>query len=488
VRKAFGATLALSGIDLEARAGEVHAVLGENGAGKSTLMKVLSGALRPDAGRIHVDDNPYAPDSALEARRAGVQMVYQESSLCPDLTVAENVVLGAEPSRFGIIDGRTVLEQSALALELVVGKNREGAPQPGDRVRDLSASARQLVEIARALAQTDCRILILDEPTSSLGAADVDRLFDVLRSLRDRGLTILYISHFLEEVQRIADRYTVLRDGRTVAAGPIAETTLSELVRAMVGRPVERLFARSPRAAGEVILEVDRLAGAKRPIDASLSLRRREVLGIAGLVGAGRTELLRAIFGLDRVRDGSVRVGAWVGSASPTRRLEQSVGLLSEDRKTEGLALSLSVTDNLTLSKPLPPRSWRVSPRLGAEAARFWVEALKVRCRGPEQRCGELSGGNQQKVAFARLLHHDVDVLLLDEPTRGVDIGSKAELYRVIDELATKGKAVLLVSSSLPELLGVSDRIAVMRRGVLGPARPAEELDEHALLMEATGA
>lgn len=488
VHKAFGATVALAGVDLEARGGEVHAVIGENGAGKSTLMKILSGALHPDSGRIEVSGISYAPRTPDEARRAGVQMVYQEPSLCGDLTVAENILLGSEPSRFGIIDLRAARDRASRALSLVSGTAAHAQIALDDRVRDLGASARQLVEIARALAQSECRILILDEPTSSLAASDVERLLEVIRALRDQGITVLYISHFLEEVQRIADRYTVLRDGRSVATGAMADTSLSDIVRAMAGRSIERLFAHSEHALGDVVLEVSALAGTRKPTRASFALHRGEVFGIAGLVGAGRTELLRTIFGLDRVRDGTVRVAAYTGPASPRRRLAQGVGLLSEDRKVEGLALGLSVAENLTLSKPLPVGSFRVSPRLEAEAARRWIERLGIRSSGPEQRCMELSGGNQQKVALARLLHHDVDVLLLDEPTRGIDIGSKAELYRVIDDLATKGKAVVLVSSSLPELLGVCDRIAVMRRGELGPARPARELDEHALLMEATGA
>ena len=487
IEKSFGATRALSGVDLIAHSGEIHAVLGENGAGKSTLMKILSGALEPDGGVLEIAGLLRRPRDPLEARRLGVAIVYQEPSLCPDLTVEENVLLGAEPVRFGIIDRREVERRVGRALALL-GETAARSISPGTLVRELSASERQLVEIARALAQIDCKILILDEPTSSLGAADVERLFELLRALKQRGMATLYISHFLEEVTQIADRYTVLRDGRSVATGAVSESSLPELVKSMAGRPVEQVFPRSERSPGETLLEVERLSGITKPVAASLCLRRGEVLGIAGLVGAGRSELLRSIFGLDAVRSGTIRVGAHVGPASPERRLRQGVGLLSEDRASEGLALPLSVAENLTLSRLLPAGSWRVSPRLCHAAAKRWIEKLNIRCRDPEQPCVELSGGNQQKVALARLLHHDVDVLLLDEPTRGIDVKSRSEIYELIDALAARGKAVLVVSSHLPELLGLCDRIHVMYRGVLSEGRSPASLDQHSLLQMATGA
>jgi len=332
-------------------------------------------------------------------------------------------------------------------------------------------------------------VLILDEPTSSLTAHDVERLFEAVSQLRDEGICVLYVSHFLEEVERIADRFTVLRDGRAVGSGAIADVAMSEVVRLMVGQDVEEMFPRSPRKPGEVVLELEDLAGVVKPQSCSLSLRRGEVVGIAGLVGSGRTELLRALFGLDPVRGGKIRVGAYVGPASPARRLAQGLGLLSEDRKGEGLAASMSVADNLTLSKlrGLGPLG-AVLPARQREVAAQWIERLAIRCRDSDQPVADLSGGNQQKVALARLLYHDVDLLLLDEPTRGVDVASRAEVYRVIDQLAAKGRALLVVSSYLPELFGICDRIAVMRRGRLGAARPVGELEPHAVLVEATGA
>jgi ribose transport system ATP-binding protein len=482
VHKHFGATVALAGVDLDVRGGEVLALVGENGAGKSTLMKVLSGAHRPDRGQMWLDGEPYTPRHPIDARRAGVAMIYQELSLAPHLPVMENILLGVEPTRGPLLDRGRIRRTAAEAMA-ALGRPDIPLDAPAGR---LSVAEQQLVEVARALA-VGCRVLVLDEPTSSLSRADIERLFDLVRRLRSQGLAIVYISHFLEEVKAISDRYTVLRDGRSVGGGATASADTAHVVALMVGRQVEDLYPRSARTPGEALLDVSDLAGAgAKPAHASLTLHRGEVLGVAGLVGAGRTELLRAIFGLERVRSGRVRVAAYeeAAAAAPGRRWAQGVGMVSEDRKNEGLALNLSVSDNLTLSN-LPPLG---GPGGRASSSRRWVDRLAVRCRSPHQPVGDLSGGNQQKVAIARLLHHDVDVLLLDEPTRGIDVGSKAQVYQVIDDLARAGKAVLMVSSYLPELLGVCDRVAVMHRGVLGPAKPVAEVSEHQIMLEATGA
>jgi ribose transport system ATP-binding protein len=490
VKKRFGATLALDGVELHAEAGEVHAVLGENGAGKSTLMKILAGALRLDSGRILLDARPFDVRGPIAARDAGVAMVYQEPLLCPHLSVEDNVLLGVEPVATGVfVDRREARRRTDAALALVEAPGESRRLEPTTLVGKLSPSERQLVALARALAQAECRVLILDEPTSSLPADDAERLFEVVGGLKRRGICILYISHFLEEVERIADRYTVLRDGQSVASGTMGDTTLDRLVELMAGRRVEQVFTRSERTPGEPIVRIEELAGERLPRAATLTLHRGEVLGIAGLLGSGRTELLRAVFGLDEVRSGKVRVGAFVGPASPARRLAEGVGMLSEDRKQEGLAESLSLTDNLTLSRldGLGPFGV-VLPRRAQAVTRSFIERLRIRCRDPEQPARDLSGGNQQKLALARLLYHDVDVYLLDEPTRGIDVASRADVYGVIDALAARGKAVLLVSSYLPELLGVCDRVAVMRRGRLGPVHAASDVTEHGLLVEATGA
>jgi len=479
VQKRFGATIALAGVDLSVNSGEVLALVGENGAGKSTLMKVLSGAHQPDEGSMLLDGQPYAPRNPLDARRAGVAMIYQELSLARHLSVMENILLGMEPTRGPILNWREIRRRAKDAMSQL---GRPDIPLDVPVMR-LSIAEQQMVEIARAVA-IGCRVLVLDEPTSSLTKKDIVHLFDLVRRLRANDHAIVYISHFLEEVKEISDRFAVLRDGRSVGGGVTKEGTTQQIIAMMVGRDVDELYPRSQRRSGEVILRVDSVAGIAKPQAATLELRRGEVLGIAGLVGAGRTELLRAIFGLNKVKSGEVRVASYSGRATPARRWDQGVGMVSEDRKVEGLALGLSIMDNVTLSR-LP---MFVSPASQQRAARRWIERLGIRCRSSTQEVGALSGGNQQKVAVARLLHHDVDVLLLDEPTRGIDVGSKAQIYKIIDELACNGKAVLMVSSYLPELLGVCDRIAVMCRGVLNPARRVEETDEHQIMLQATGA
>jgi ribose transport system ATP-binding protein len=479
VRKRFGATLALDGIDLAIDPGEILALVGENGAGKSTLMKVLSGAHAPDAGEMWIDGIPYAPRDPLEARRRGVSMIYQELSLARDLTVMENVLLGMEPAHGPFLRWSEMRRRAADAMAQL------GRPDidPGCPLNKLSIAEQQLVEIARGIC-IGCRILVLDEPTSSLALSDIRHLFDLIRRLKQRGLAIIYISHFLEEVREISDRFTVLRDGRSVGSGATAQTPTSQIISMMVGRSVDDLYPRSPRRAGDLVLEIKHLAGESKPLDANLSLHRGEVVGIAGLIGAGRTELLRSIFGLNGIRSGEVRVGTYVGPASPARRWAEGVGLVSEDRKSEGLAVDLSIADNLTMTR----MGLLVNPSKQAEESRKWIQKLSIRCRSPKQPVSDLSGGNQQKIAVARLLLHDVDIFLLDEPTRGIDVGSKAQIYELIDELAARGKAVLMVSSYLPELLGVCDRVAVMCKGKMVRAVPVENTSEHQIMLEATGA
>lgn len=489
ISKRFGATVALEDVSIRVDGAEVLAIVGENGAGKSTLMKILSGVHKPDTGRMMLNGAVYSPSSPMEARKAGVAMIYQELSLARHLTVEENIMLGMEPHKNGWLDKRQMRERAVAALEQLGHTDID----PAAKVGSLSPAAQQLVEIARAVA-VGCKILVLDEPTSSLTREDVERLFELVRKIKSQGLAIIYISHFLEEVKEISDRIVVLRDGRVVGGDKTERLSINQIVALMVGREVSELYPRSPRVPAEVILDVKDLAGLKKPICASIQVRRGEVVGIAGLMGAGRTEFIRCIFGLDKVRSGEIRVGVYFGPASPSRRWAQGVGMLSEDRKQEGLALSMSIAENITLSKlDVFGRLGFISPRKQLSAAMKWVERLKIRCADLKQPVVTLSGGNQQKVALARLLHHDVDLLLLDEPTRGIDVGAKATIYQLIDELASgspelgrKPRAILMVSSYLPELMGVCDRIAVMRRGYLGPARPVSEIDEHTLMLDAT--
>jgi ribose transport system ATP-binding protein len=490
VSKRFGATIALEDVGITVMAGQVHALVGENGAGKSTLMKVLSGAIEADKGRMWLDGEPFSPGNPLDARRKGVAMIYQELSLTPHLTVEENVMLGMEPAIAGFIRWREVRQRVTEAISHF--DNPE--IRPDVKVSKLSVAAQQLVEIARALA-IGCRVLVLDEPTSSLTQRDVRRLFELIDRLKKQGMAIVYISHFLEEVKQVADQVTVLRDGKVVGTQPQADMSTDDMISLMVGRTVEDLYPRSERTPGAVVLEFDGLAGMKMPVSAGLQLRRGEVLGIAGLMGAGRTELLRTLFGLDPIRQGSISMGVYSGPASPARRWMQGMGMLSEDRKEEGLAVSLTVADNVTLSKlkGFGPMNM-VLPSRQEDRTRHWISKLDIRCRSPRQKVLDLSGGNQQKVALARMLQHDVDVLLLDEPTRGIDVAAKATIYKLIDELACgtadigrNPRAIMMVSSYLPELMGVCDRIAVMCRGKLGPAHPVSEIDEHQLMLEATG-
>ena len=476
VCKRFGATVALDEVTLQVRAGEVMALVGENGAGKSTLMKILSGAVRPDAGRLLIDDVVYAPADPLAGRAVGVSMIYQELNLAPHLSVEANLTLGAERHTAGVMRRAQHRPAMMAALEKL---GRQDI-RPDTKVGSLSAADRQLVEIARAL-MTDVKVLVMDEPTSSLGLAEIEHLFEVIRGLRAAGVGIVYISHFLEEVRRVADRVTVLKDGCVVEHGIDAKTPIEVLVEMMIGRRLPDMFPRSDHSAGQVVLELQGVGGHVQPRDVDLVLKRGEVFGLAGLVGAGRTEVLRLVFGLDPVASGNITVAGYVGGKrSPADRVHQGVGLLSESRQTEGLALRRSVSDNMLLSwlRPFAQWGWLDTGAM-RRAAQSWMEQLGIRARDVDQTVGQLSGGNQQKVALARLLHQDADVLLLDQPTRGIDVASKAQIYEWIDRLAGRGKAILLVSDDIPELLGICDRIAAMHRGRIASVRPVAEWSEH---------
>ncbi len=486
VAKRFGSTLALQSVNLDLAPGTVHAIIGENGAGKSTLIRILAGELDRDAGEIWLNGSPFVARDRAHARNLGVAHVAQELSLCPHLTVAENISLGLEPATAGWLN-RDALRKRALENMRQFGHTDI---DPHAKVSTLSIGARQVVEICRALAQNP-RVLLLDEPTSSLQQSDIQKLFDFIRGLKQRDVGVLYISHFLEEVRAIGDHFTVLRDGCSVASGPLKDTTDQQLIAAMVGRDPEQLYpARTRRQPGDVALSVRNLAAPPALKQASFDLCRGQVLGIAGLIGAGRSEMVRAIFGLLESRSGEVLInGRHLRRLSPDVNTRRGIGYVTEDRKGEGLALQLSVADNMTLTRTssFSRLGWRSKKAQAAQAQR-WVDALKIRTPGVWTRVQALSGGNQQKVMVARLLHQDADVFLLDEPTRGIDIGSKVQIYAVIARLADEGKAVLVVSSYLPELFGIADRIAVMRRGVLSAARPTEQWTPEAVIAEAVGA
>ena len=484
IKKSFGATRALRGVSFEIAPGEVHALIGENGAGKSTLMKVLSGAHAADAGGMELGDQPYLPADPHDARLKGVAMIYQELNLALHLTAQENILLGAESAKLGWVDRNASRARARAALALL---GHEGLDLDR-RAGEFTIAEQQIIEIARALL-TKPQVLIMDEPTSSLTQADTEKLFATILRLRDQGVSVIYISHFLEECRRIAGRYTVLKDGETVGTGMMKDATLDHLVTLMTGREVKDLYPRTAHAAGEIVLEVKAAASAPRLKRAGLQLRAGEIFGLAGLIGAGRTDLLRTIFALDELDAGEVCVvGAPAGRATPRARWQQGLGFLSENRKEEGLMLNQSIADTLTLTKQeaFGRLGW-IDGRRQRAAAQRWVDELRVKCRDAAQPIGQLSGGNQQKVALARLLEHRARIFLLDEPTRGIDVGSKAQIYQLIGDLAAAGKAVVVVSSYLPELLGLCDTVGVMCRGELAAIRPRAQWSEAEIMRVATG-
>jgi len=487
VGKRFGPTIALDGASLAVAAGEVHALIGENGAGKSTLLNVLGGLLRADRGTITVGGLAYQPASPREARERGIALIHQELSLFPHLTVAENILVGAEPVRGGRFD-RTA---AARRTREVLHEFGHADIDPGARVGALPIAARQVVEICRAIASR-ASVVLMDEPTSSLQRPDVERLFALIRRLASAGTAVVYISHFLEETRQVADGFTVLRDGRTVATGRMADATNDQLIAHMVGRTVDELYPERVASPGEVLFEVRDLVAPPVVRSASFALRRGEILGAFGLMGSGRTEMVRALFGLAPASAGAVYVRgreAEAARATPAVRLAEGVGYVSEDRKGEGLALPMAVADNVTLTRyESCTRAGFVSRHLQEAQAGERCREVGVKAESMGQPVSTLSGGNQQKVALARLLHQDADVLLLDEPTRGVDIGSKAQIYAAMAACASRGKAILFVSSYLPELLGLCDRLAVMSRGRLGEARPVREWTPQSAMEAAIGA
>jgi len=483
ISKRFGATRALQDVELEVHPGQIVALIGENGAGKSTLMKVLSGAHRSDSGSMLLMGKPYAPSGPQEARIAGVGMIYQELNLADDLSVEDNIMLGRERGRFGM--GRFGMIDRATQrrrVREVLGRLGHPGLCPETPVRELSVALQQLVEIARALI-VQARVLVFDEPTSSLTKEDVARLFQVIRNLRDSGIGIVYISHFLEEVREVCDHYSVLRDGKSVGHGELKNVREEEIVAMMVGRTVDQLFPKVAHEPGEVILTLDHLSGHKIPTEVSLEVRRGEILGISGLVGAGRTELLRCLAALDPVRGGTIRVGRFQPSPTPRARILAGLGFVSEDRKGEGLAQSRSIADNITYSRLEPYcRFGLLDLRRRRRAVEHWLGRLQIKARSQDQKVEALSGGNQQKVALARIMHQDADILLLDEPTRGIDVGTKSEIYRLMGELAAGGKSILFVSSYLTELMEVCDRIAVMGRGRIRDVRPVADWTEEEIM------
>lgn len=474
----------LTDVSLSLRAGEVLALTGENGAGKSTLSKLICGLEAPTTGRITYLGRAYAPGSRSDAESLGVRMVMQELNLLPTLTVAENLFLDNLPSRFGWISHKR-LRQLARAAMAQVGLD---AIDPDTPVGELGIGHQQMVEIARNLIG-DCRVLIFDEPTAMLTAREVELLFGQIQRLRERGVAIVYISHRLEELQRVAQRIVVLRDGQLVCDEPIQRYTSAELVNLMVGREIGEHIDLGRRTLGAPLLKVDKLCRGDKVRDVSLQVRAGEIFGVCGLIGAGRTELLRLIYGADRADSGSIAIGqplATVTIDSPKAAVKAGIALITEDRKGEGLLLTQSISANIALGNfPAVSRAGVLDRDAEYSLAERQISAMRIRSAGPAQVVGELSGGNQQKVVIGRWLERDCQVLLFDEPTRGIDVGAKFDIYGLLAELARQGKALMVVSSDLRELMLICDRIAVLSAGRLIDTFDREHWSQDQLLAAA---
>lgn len=479
ISKSFEGTHALREVNFDLFPGEVHALLGENGAGKSTLIKIITGVHQPDAGEIRLNGEPISFASPHDSQMHSIAAIYQEPSLFPDLDIAENIFVGRQPTLFGgrVAWSRMYGEAGGLLDVLGVQLDAE------TKARNLSMAQQQMVEIARALS-SEASILIMDEPTSALTLAEVDDLFRIVRQLREAGTAVVFISHRLEELYTLADRVTVLRDGAYVATRNVAEVSTNELIQMMVGRTLADMYAKQVIEPGEVILEVEGLTREGSFEDVSFELRRGEILGMAGLVGAGRTDVGRAIFGILPATSGTIKIaGRPVEISHPRQAMQLGVVYVPEDRQHYGLVLPMSIAHNITLPilSQVANLGWMSSSQEGHIATQI-TELLDVRSTGVWQKARELSGGNQQKVVLAKWLTARPDILILDEPTRGIDVGTKAEVHRLMSELAAQGMAILMISSELPEVLGMSDRILVMREGhVTGRFNRAEVTQEQVM-------
>ena len=484
IHKSFGGVHALNDVQMDVYAGEVHALLGENGAGKSTLIKTMTGVHEPDSGEIFLYGERVTFSGPREAQQQGIGAIYQEPSLFPDLDIAENIMAGRQPTRGGRIDwgemyrtARELLEQ--LGVEL----------SPRTKARNLSVAQQQTVEIARALS-LDAQLLIMDEPTSSLTVTEVEELFRIIRQLREAGTAIIFISHRLEELFAVADRVTILRDGQYVATRDMDEVKTEDLIQMMVGRQVDDLFPKEPAPVGDAVLQVRNLTAPGKFEDVSFDLHEGEILGLAGLIGAGRTDVARALFGIQAIQAGTIRVdGEEVTIGNPREAMNLGLSFVPEDRQHHGLVLPMSIAANVTL--PILPRFATAGWLHEAEArkvAASAAERLDVRSAGIRQKARELSGGNQQKVVLAKWLETEPRILILDEPTRGIDVGTKAAVHRLMSDLANEGVAILMISSELPEVLGMSDRILVMREGRVTGAFTREEATQEKIMALATAA
>ena len=464
IEKSFGSNPVLKKVDFSVKVGEVHALAGENGAGKSTLMKILQGVYTKDAGTIFVAGMPVEINDTFDARKAGVGMVFQEFSLIPTLTVAQNIYLTNEPTKFGLISDSKAKEMAAELFDQM-----QVVVDPSSTVENLPTALWQLTEIAKALAQ-DAKVLIMDEPTASLAKHEAEALFDLIVRLKAKGIAIIYISHRMDEVYRIADRITVLRDGVRVLTESLAQVTPVQIVEAIVGRTSAAHLVhldRSSKISKEIVLEVENLSSGTKLVDVSFSVQKGEILGLAGLMGSGRTELLNTIFGVAKANTGTIRInGKQVKISSPREAIKNRIALIPEDRRSQGLVLDHPVTENLTLPiiDSLKSRGFLSTKKILQKSLEI-IQQFAIKAAQPSIRVGALSGGNQQKVVIGKWLATDPSILMMDEPTAGVDIGTKSEILDLVRAIADSGKSVILSSSELPELLAVSDRILVLKDG-----------------------
>jgi rhamnose transport system ATP-binding protein len=482
--KSFGAVQALVDGSIELLAGEAHALVGENGAGKSTLVKILAGVHQPDSGTLTIAGKPTVLAGPLAAREAGISIIYQEPTLFPDLTVAENIFMGRQPLVAGRRIDRTAMNRAAAAVFARLGV----ALDPQRQARGLSVADQQIVEIAKALS-ANSNVLVMDEPTAALTTVEVERLFEVIRTLRKEGAAVLFISHRLEEVFAICQRITIMRDGRFVRTDPIEAITVDEVIRSMVGRDLDALFPKTEAPTGEVVLEVEHLSREGVLRDISFSVRRGEIVALAGLVGAGRSEVARAVFGIDRRSTGTVMVnGRSLPNGSPLAAMAAGVALVPEDRRQQGLVMDLGIDQNIALaSLGRLSRFGLIRRASERDLAATWANRLQLKFGRLKNTVSTLSGGNQQKVVLGKWLARSPALLIVDEPTRGIDVGTKAEVHRILDELVAGGLAVLMISSELPEVLGMADRILVMREGQITAELSRAEADEDSVMRAATG-
>lgn len=486
IMKGFPGVLALNNCRFDLRAGEVHALMGENGAGKSTLMKILTGVYQKDAGTIEFKGQPVELSNPKAAQDAGISMIHQELNLAPDLTVAQNIFIGREPRR----KLRLFLDDRALHRQVKELFERMGLDlDPSIKVSELTVAKQQMVEIAKALSY-NADVLVMDEPTAALSETEIEDLFRIIRQLRESGVGIVYISHRMDEIKRITDRITVMRDGQYIDTVSTAEVTTQDIISKMVGRQIYET-SKPERSAGEreTVLEVKGLNQGRTLRDINFTLKKGEILGIAGLVGAGRTELARAIFGADRIQSGEIHVhGNRITIKGPHDAVRQGIGYLSEDRKRYGCVVDLDVKSNVAIASYgsfLRPGGWMNTARI-REQAEDMVSRLKVKTPHVDQEVKFLSGGNQQKVVIGKWLTRDCDILIFDEPTRGIDVGAKSEIYRLLNDLAAQGKSIIMISSELPEILRMSHRILVMCEGRITGELDHEEATQESIMHLAT--